>query len=64
MAGVLLEILLTAAARAMREGRSWAEALEAGVEAMKFYGGATEVLTLFACVTSAKVQILTQKAVV
>ncbi len=46
MAGVLLEILLTAAARAMREGRSWAEALEAGVEAIEFYGGATQVISL------------------
>ena len=64
MAGVLLEILLTAAARAMREGRSWAEALEAGVEAMKFYGGATEVISQFTCFTRAKVQILTQKALV
>jgi triose/dihydroxyacetone kinase / FAD-AMP lyase (cyclizing) len=38
--GVLLEILLTAAARSIAAGASFGEALEAGVDAIEFYGGA------------------------
>ena len=40
--GVLLEILLTAAARSLSAGSSFGEALEAGVDAIEFYGGARQ----------------------
>lgn len=40
--GVLLAILLTAAARALDEGADWAGALEAGTEAVQYHGGAAE----------------------
>lgn len=39
--GVLLEIFFTAAARSIAQGKQLPEGLEAGVEAVEFYGGAS-----------------------
>ena len=38
--GVLLEIFFTAAARSIAQGKPLPQALEAGVDAVEFYGGA------------------------
>ena len=40
--GALLELALRAMAQNLSEGKNWYEAVVAGVEAMKFYGGADE----------------------
>lgn len=40
--GVLLAICSTAVARALETGRSWPEALQAGIAAMQHHGGAAE----------------------
>lgn len=40
--GVLLAICSTAVARALEAGRSWPEALQAGIAAMQHHGGAAE----------------------
>lgn len=40
--GVLMSIFFTAAGQKLGQGASVAEALNAGLEQMKFYGGADE----------------------
>ncbi|WP_261624617.1 dihydroxyacetone kinase subunit DhaK [Nesterenkonia marinintestina] len=40
--GVLLAILATASSRTLDDGAGWAEALEAGIEAVSHHGGAVE----------------------